>query len=291
MSSSIRHESFLYPGEEPFLIMNIRSASANSERLLNHWHEEMELSYSFCSTAVHHIDGNAVQALPGRLIITNPESVHSIVPDAEDSLKNELCATVILLSPTFLEQYFPEYNSVRFTNSKSHASYEIREICEKLSDYARWSEHNEDDKRYAGALIQQLLYFAKKEDSIPLTESEKNGGGNGIRKSERLKSVLQYIEEHYTEPILLSDIAARHYFNPEYFSRYFRKNTGISFSAYLRQYRLQMARKELLTTDHSITQIAIHSGFSDERALIKAFKQQYGQTPLQYRKAFLKSMH
>lgn len=281
-TSSIRHESFNYPGGDPFLVLNIRSQIDNPEKLLNHWHEELELAYSFYGRSIHRIDGETIECIPGRLIVTNPESVHGIIPAAENDARRELCSVVILLSPAFLEQYFPEYRQIRFINQKRQASFEIREICEKLSAYARWSEHTPDDKRYAQALITELLYFAKKEDSAPRGEIETPGG---IRKTERLKVVLQYIEEHYTEPITLSDVSALHYFNQEYFSRYFKKNIGISFSSYLRQYRLRAARKELLTTDKSITEIALHAGFSDERALIKAFKQQYDQTPLQYRKS------
>ena len=43
-TSSIRHESFNYPGGDPFLVLNIRSQIDNPEKLLNHWHEELELA-------------------------------------------------------------------------------------------------------------------------------------------------------------------------------------------------------------------------------------------------------
>ncbi len=281
--SAIQHESFDYSGDAPFLVLNIKSQLEQPEKLLPHWHEEMEIVYSFVGKAVYQIDGETYFFQPGRMLIANSESIHSIVPDNGPD-HAELLSMVLLLSAPFLEENLPDFHSIRFVNTEEPVCNEIAEIMEQLSEFVRWSEHGEFDQLYAKGLILQLLYLLCRDRSIQRSEVD---SPRGIRRSERLKSVLKFVEEHYTEPILLSDVAKQNYFNPEYFSRYFKQQTGISFTQYLRQYRVQMARKQLLRSDQSVLQIALENGFSDERGLIKAFRQQYGITPLQYRKKIL----
>ncbi len=277
-ASHIQHQLFEYPGDQSYLIINVTSQIDQPELLLPHWHEELEIAYSY-SEAVHKIDGEAVRAFPGQLIITNPESVHSIIP--KPAAHCDLASTVLVLSAPFLEANLPEYRSICFANPDTPPSFEVRNLMEKLSEFSRWSSYQPSDYLYARGLILQLLALLCQQRSVPRSEIDLP---RGLRKSERLKNILQFVEEHYQQPMLLSDVAKQNYFNPEYFSRYFKQKTGISFTRYLRQYRVQMARKQLIHSEQSILEIALENGFSDERGLIKAFRQQYGVTPLQYRK-------
>lgn len=278
-ASNIQHQLFEYPGDHSYLIYNITSRVEQPELLLPHWHEELEIAYSY-SRAIHKIDGEAIRTFPGQLIITNPESIHSIIPEPNTS-HCDMASVVLLLSAPFLEANLPDYRSICFINPDTPPSYEIRTIMDKLSEFSRWSSYQQTDSLYARGLILQLLALLCQQRSVPRSQID---SPRGLRKSERLKNILQFVEEHYQEPILLSDVAKQNYFNPEYFSRYFKQKTGISFSQYLRQYRVQMARKLLIHSEQSILEIALENGFSDERGLIKAFRQQYGVTPLQYRK-------
>jgi AraC-like DNA-binding protein len=58
----------------------------------------------------------------------------------------------------------------------------------------------------------------------------------------------------------------------------------MTFIEYLTKYRLQKARMQLMATNSGILEIALNNGFSDDRRLILAFKEEYGTTPFQYRK-------
>lgn len=102
--------------------------------------------------------------------------------------------------------------------------------------------------------------------------------------SETLKSILGYIDDHYYEPISQADIAARFYFTPQYFARYFKQRTGTTFTEHLTGRRIHQARKDLLGTDKLIGDIALDNGFPDERSFNNAFKKMYCLTPMQYRK-------
>lgn len=85
-------------------------------------------------------------------------------------------------------------------------------------------------------------------------------------------------------------MAEKFYFSKEYFARFFKKNTGMTFVQYLTKYRIQKARFQLIHSDASMLDIALDNGFCDDRRFILAFKSQYGITPFQYRKMEVKQL-
>lgn len=95
---------------------------------------------------------------------------------------------------------------------------------------------------------------------------------------------MLYVNQHYTEPIKQQAVAKKFYFTTEYFSRFFRKNTGMTFKEYLMRVRVKKAKEEVLHTDKSMLEIAMDTGFTDSRSLIHAFREVYDITPYQFRK-------
>ena len=94
----------------------------------------------------------------------------------------------------------------------------------------------------------------------------------------------RFISKNYMHAITTADIAAAAGFSPKYLSRKFREAAGIGVHEYLVFTRLQHAAMELLSTEASITQIALRCGFSDSNYFKDAFKKKYGVTPREYRK-------
>lgn len=94
----------------------------------------------------------------------------------------------------------------------------------------------------------------------------------------------KFISINYAEDISTADIAAAAGYSPNYLSKKFREATGIGIHEYLIFTRLQRAALELLSTDHSITEIAARCGFSDGNYFKDAFKKKFGVTPREYRK-------
>ena len=102
------------------------------------------------------------------------------------------------------------------------------------------------------------------------------------------RQVLQaarFINEHFRQPISSGDIAAAAGFSPNYLSRKFREAAGIGVHDYLVFIRLRNAAFELLSTDDSVTDIALRNGFSDSNYFKDVFKKKYNMTPREYRKA------
>lgn len=97
-------------------------------------------------------------------------------------------------------------------------------------------------------------------------------------------TAARFINEHFRQPITAADIAAAAGFSPNYLSRKFREATGIGVHDYLIFIRLRNAAFELISTDDSVTDIALRNGFSDSNYFKDAFKKKYGITPREYRK-------
>lgn len=102
--------------------------------------------------------------------------------------------------------------------------------------------------------------------------------------SEKLQSVLEYMNQNFRTPLTLEKTARQFYLSPAHMSRIFRKELGLTFLDYLISLRLNSARQELIYTDHSVTRIAMNYGFSSARALNQYFQRTYGSSPSQYRR-------
>ena len=93
-----------------------------------------------------------------------------------------------------------------------------------------------------------------------------------------------FISENYMNQITTADVAGAVGFSANYLSRRFRTATGIDLHEYLVFIRLQHAAQELLSTQDSVTTIALRCGFSNSNYFKDAFKKKYGLTPRAYRK-------
>lgn len=102
--------------------------------------------------------------------------------------------------------------------------------------------------------------------------------------SDSVLKIIDYVESHYCDSITLEDVSNAVHLNRTYVSALFKKETGKKFYDYILNYRLIKAAELLNKTNKSIQQISIGVGIPDGAYFSKRFKQQYGQTPLEYRK-------
>lgn len=96
-------------------------------------------------------------------------------------------------------------------------------------------------------------------------------------------AVIQMIEEEYDSDLTLEHCAARINYHPRYVSGVFRRETGVSFSDYLSQTRMNMAKKWLVETDMKISEISDKLRYTSSTNFIRYFRKLEGVTPGQYR--------
>lgn len=101
-----------------------------------------------------------------------------------------------------------------------------------------------------------------------------------------IERVLEFIKYHYAEPITIEDMRKDIHISRYHFIRLFRRITGVTPYQYLTNYRINISKTLLRSTDKTVAEIAENSGFLDTSNFIVQFKKHTGQKPLQYRRDF-----
>ena len=102
-------------------------------------------------------------------------------------------------------------------------------------------------------------------------------------KPQLLDRVMAYIEGNLGSRITLAEIAHHFYVSESTVSQLFRKKMGVSFYRCVTQRRL-IAAKSLIESNIAMEDVSLQVGFQDYSSFYRAFKQEYGISPRQYRK-------
>ncbi|ARD60713.1 AraC family transcriptional regulator [Kosakonia radicincitans DSM 16656] len=108
---------------------------------------------------------------------------------------------------------------------------------------------------------------------------------NGGLAPVALRNVLDYIEAHLAQPLLLSDLAAQVALSEYHFARMFRQSMGVAPHQFVMQRRMVRANDLLLNSTLPLTDIALACGFSSASHFSNRFKAAKGLTPSQLRAA------
>ena len=102
-------------------------------------------------------------------------------------------------------------------------------------------------------------------------------------KPELMDQVLTFVEDHLAEKITLAEIVRHFFVSESTITQTFRKKMGISFYRYVTQRRL-IASKNMIESGIPLEAVSEKVGFSDYSSFFRAFKQEYGIGPRQYRR-------
>lgn len=101
-----------------------------------------------------------------------------------------------------------------------------------------------------------------------------NGGpsppplSGALRQVERIS---EHLARHYQEPVTLESVGAALGLHPKHVARVFQQHSGMTVLAYVRQLRLAHAQRLLLTSDATVTQIAVDAGFGSLGSFYRTF--------------------
>jgi len=91
-------------------------------------------------------------------------------------------------------------------------------------------------------------------------------------------------DEYANENLNLQFVAAHLHKNPKYLSTLFKKETGVSFTAYVNGVRLEQADMLLRTTPHSISHISLEVGYGSHKYFSAVYRKRYGVSPSEVRR-------
>jgi len=103
------------------------------------------------------------------------------------------------------------------------------------------------------------------------------------RDERRVAEVVQYMEEHATDPLDLERLASVARMSKYHFLRTFRRAVGISPHQFLLTLRMRRAALRLATSSDSVTSISMEAGFKDLSTFNSRFRDQFGLSPRKYR--------
>lgn len=108
----------------------------------------------------------------------------------------------------------------------------------------------------------------------------------GEKMAPIVRALMAYVHKEYAGAAQLADFAQLHQANANYLSNLFHQETGLTYSQYLTQYRLNEAKRLLRETNRKMYEICEKVGYKDPAYFSRMFKTVEGMSPNDYRSAF-----
>ena len=178
---------------------------------------------------------------------------------------------MIITNPQVLPLISGKLRGRKFENFLLNADEEIASLAEAIcQEYA--------EKRSPEILTGYLyVLLGKALRELPYTEEK-----HPI-STDTFSRVLEYLSDHYIEPVSLKKLARRFGVDPCYLSRMFPERLSYGFLKYLHTLRVEHAKNLLKSTDWKISDILEKSGFSDQKTFNRVFRELEEMTPSEYR--------
>ncbi len=246
-----------------------------------HWHQEVELLYPLNGEADVTVGGRTYHLKERNILVVEENQLHSV-----HNRQRALMFLCIHISKEKLKQYVPLIQNrlielVPETVTDDKLSH-YQGLCNLLDELTRcYMVSGEMFTMEADGIVLQvtaglLKFFSREEMGIQTTDN--------IYLAERIRAVIDFVSEHYREPLTLADGAQVLGLGREYFARFFKKATNLSFLQYVNEVRLSHVYFELLHTDRSVSEIMEENGFTNQKFFNSLFKRYYGMTPSVARK-------
>jgi AraC-like DNA-binding protein len=145
------------------------------------------------------------------------------------------------------------------------------EAVEILDDVRRAMERNPEDAYALALRLVELL--------TPPAEIAFAGARGGLTPWQKRK-VDRYLSEHLGRPLYIKEIASQVSLSVSYFCRAFRESYGTTPHMHIMGLRLEWAQRLMLTTDDTLSQIALACGMADQSHLSRLFRRGVGETPV-----------
>jgi AraC-like DNA-binding protein len=149
------------------------------------------------------------------------------------------------------------------------------EVGEILDDVRRALE---EDLAGARAAALRLLSFL-----VAQVESEPANARGGLAPW-RKRKIDRYLREHLDQPLRVEELADQVSLSVGHFCRAFKESFTETPHSHIMRLRLELAQRLMLTTDDSLSHIALDCGLSDQAHLSKLFRQRIGETPSSWRR-------
>jgi AraC-like DNA-binding protein/quercetin dioxygenase-like cupin family protein len=105
------------------------------------------------------------------------------------------------------------------------------------------------------------------------------------QQADRLARLFEFVRLNYAERITIEQATQLVHMSPAQFMKVFKKVAGMTFIAHVNRVRITHALRLLRETDLTIAEIAARTGFSDQSYFDRRFRQAFGKSPREWRRA------
>ena len=276
------HEVVVPRAGMPFKIDIFEGAGGNYTRE-PHWHNSVELFAVYEGSLTFIFREKQIRVDCGDFIIINTNELHSVRADEENmsvyvqipisEFKNYLTADRFISFDKKGKGSLAKLDSMQMKDTDQKMMQMIRNIYDLNGTGAPGHEYEMLRDYYAMMQLLVTAYRQVEADDMLYRSS---------KALQRLSPITEYIKKHYAEDISLQSLAQLFGYSIEHLSRMFQKYAQINYKSYLSGIRLEHAVEEMETSDKTIGEIATEVGFSDSRAMSKAFQKKYGMLPSEY---------
>lgn len=251
-----------------------------------HWHNEMELIVIKKGEGTVYVDLKAYDVKANDIVILLPGQLHAI--EQKDNFimeyENIFFQTDILSSSSkdlctsdFLQPLFQGRMTIPSVLTE-HYSYH-KDVTDCIAQIDSLSGKRPFGYQLAiKGLLYQIFYY------LVANSTYKESSQKAKKSLDKMKTILTYIQENYSRPITVNEMANECYYSKSHFMKFFKDSMGMGFIQYLNEYRLNIACQMLRESSDSILNIAAMTGFDHLSYFNRIFKRKYGVTPGEFRK-------
>lgn len=238
-----------------------------------HQHNFVECAYVACGKCVHRINGIDHLQGAGTFVTIPPSYTHALFPE-EDCL----CLTIKVRQEFMQNMKVPKLIDFIYPLSFPCGNDEF--VGNAIA--ALWEQQNAHlpyNEQIMEQLFQVLIFYVEQRfhDEVQFLTTK--------AADKRILEIMSFMMDNYST-VTLQSVAKQFHYNPTYLSRIFHEQTGSTFSAMLKEYKLRQAAKLLLETDRKLDDICAKVGYNDATQFARSFRELFGATPTKYRKQF-----
>ena len=226
-------------------------------------------------------DNKFVKLNKGQFLVIPPETYHRIVYEAND-FKKFMFSYSLKPKETENTNFYQIAETAVYNNIKAHKdNKDIRNLVDKII-----RTFNEKPPEYMN-----MIFFLT--TSLIIEFLQIIAGNNEFEPSHkfndiRINNAIKFIEENITENITVSDVAKHIHLSPKQLTRIFESALFVSPGSYIKNYKAKYIRNLLMDINLSLSDISEMMGYNDVSAMIRFYKNATGDTPYNFRRAFIK---
>lgn len=255
-----------------------------------HVHPEFELNCIWNAKNAKRIIGDSIQEIDDIeiVLIAGANLEHAWINGNCES--KDIREITIQFEEDFLASNLSknQFRTIKSMFEKAkHGLLFSKQVSENVSDdIIKLSE--EKNGFHSLLRLMEIMYELSLDNHVQILSSSAFAKSDEISDSRRVKKVLAYINEHYTNKVSLTDVAQHVNMGEVSFSRFIKKRTGKTFIEYLTDVRVGSASRMLVDTTQTISEICYTCGFNNLSNFNRIFKKKKGYTPKDFRENYVK---